>query len=88
MNEVVVIDLLVLGICIGIAIMLLVVIAITSNYEKQLQKENKKSCIQNEMINEIVSYAVQQNQKIKKIEKEKTQLKELLKIYQLIAGGK
>lgn len=88
MNEVVVIDLLVLGICIGIAIMLLVVIAITSNYEKQLQKENEKSCIQNEMINEIVSYAVQQNQKIKKIEKEKTQLKELLKIYQLIARKK
>ena len=38
MNEAIVI-LLVLGICIGIAIMLLVVIAITSNYEKQLQKE-------------------------------------------------
>lgn len=68
--------------------MLLVVIAITSNYEKQLQKENEKSYMQNEMINEIVSYAVQQNQKIKKIEKEKMQLKELLKTYQLIARGK
>ena len=68
--------------------MLLVVIAITLSYEKQLQKENKKSCMRNEMINEIVSYAVQQNQKIKKIEKEKMQLKELLKTYQLIARGK
>lgn len=68
--------------------MLLVVIAITSRYEKQLQKETKKSCMRNEMINEIVSYAVQQNQKIKKIEKEKMQLKELLKIYQLIARKK
>ena len=88
MNEAIVINLLVLGICIGIATMLLVVIAITSNYEKQLQKENEKSYMQNEMINEIVSYAVQQNQKIKKIEKEKMQLKELLKTYQLIARGK
>lgn len=88
MNEAIVIDLLVLGICIGIATMLLVVIAITLSYEKQLQKENKKSCMRNEMINEIVSYAVQQNQKIKKIEKEKMQLKELLKTYQLIARGK
>ena len=44
--------------------------------------------MRNEMINEIVSYAVQQNQKIKKIEKEKMQLKELLKTYQLIARGK
>ena len=88
MNEVVVIDLLILGACIGIAIMLLIVITITSSYEKQLQKENEKSYMQNEMINEIVSYAVQQNQKIKKIEKEKMQLKELLKTYQLIARGK
>lgn len=68
--------------------MLLIVIAITSNYEKQLQKENEKSYMQNEMINEIVSYAVQQNQKIKKIEKEKLQLKELLNAYQLIARKK
>lgn len=68
--------------------MLLIVVTITLSYEKQLQKENKKSCMQNEMINEIVSYAVQQNQKIKKIEKEKMQLKELLKTYQLIARGK
>ena len=68
--------------------MLLIVIAITSSYEKQLQKEYEKSCMQNEMINEIVSYAVQQNQKIKKMEKEKMQLKELLKTYQLIARGK
>lgn len=88
MNEVVVIDLLVLGMCIGIAIMLLIVIIITSSYEKQLQKENEKSYMQNEMINEIVSYAVQQNQKIKKIEKEKMQLKELLNAYQLIARKK
>lgn len=71
--------------CIGVAIMLLITISIRVSYEEDLRKEYEKNDILKETIDQIVTYAVNQNQKIKKIEKENKQLKELTAVLETIA---
>lgn len=83
--ETYVIQALVLGICIGVSLMMLITIAIRTSQQKEIDTLEEINEILNVTLNEIVSYAVNQNQKIKQIEKENKQLKEVTKVLNKIA---
>lgn len=83
--ETYVIQALVLGICIGVSLMMLITIAIRTSQQKEIDTLEEINEIQNVTLNEIVSYAVNQNQKIKQIEKENKQLKEVTRVLNKIA---